>query len=193
MNIKHSKEDIIKTGMNLFRLKGYHHTGTKEIIGEAGISRGSFYNFFKDKDDFGVQVLDYYTKWTSDYLEELLSDTDKSPMQRIIHLFTEFVNTYKEVNYKWGCLLVGMTQELAGINEVFTKASRKNFETLIDPLSDCIEEGQKKGEILNLWTPRQLAMNVLAGYNGSLILMKSGLNSEPLDAFLAQLEHSLKS
>lgn len=193
MNSKHSKEDVIKTGMNLFRLNGYHYTGTKEIIEAAGISRGSFYNFFKDKDDFGVQVLDYYTQWTADYLKELLADPTKTPLERVVYLFTEFIQTYKDVNYKWGCLLVGMTQELAGVIEIFTKAAYRNFELLISPLTDCISEGQGSGEITQIQSARQLAMTTLGGYNGALILMKSGLKEEPLDAFLQQLPYLLKA
>lgn len=191
MNIKHNKEDILKKGMLLFRMNGYHNTGTNKILRETGISRGSFYNFFKDKDDFGVQVLDYYTNSTTDYINELLSKKELNVKQRIIHLFEIFTESYTKVDYKWGCLLVGMTQELSGINSLFTEASGRNFEELTKPLANCIQEGQDLGLISKTQSSRSMALSIWGSYNGALILMKSGLNQEALDAFLEQLKRTL--
>ncbi|WP_299246323.1 TetR/AcrR family transcriptional regulator [uncultured Aquimarina sp.] len=188
MNIKHNKEDILRKGMELFRLNGYHNTGTNEIIKEAGISRGSFYNFFKDKDDFGIQVLDFYGVWSTDYMKQLLNDKKLNPKQRLINMFDEFVEGYKKENYKWGCLLVGMTQELGQINSAFTEACNRNFESFLNVFEPCIKEGQQDGTISKNEEARALAITVLSMYNGALVLMKSGLHHEPLTAFQGQLK-----
>ncbi len=193
MNIKHNKEEILKKGMLLFRMNGYHNTGTNEILQETGISRGSFYNFFKDKDDFGVQVLDYYTTNSVNYINEVLSKKELNPKQRIIHLFEIFIEGYTKVNYKWGCLLVGMTQELSGINELFKEATGRNFEEFIKPIAHCIQEGQDAGLINKDLNSRAMALSILGSYNGALVLMKSGLYQEPLDAFLEHLKKTLKA
>ncbi len=188
MNIKHNKEDVLKKGMELFRLNGYHNTGTNEILKETGISRGSFYNFFIDKDDFGIQVLDYYGVWSTNYMEEVLSDKRLNPKQRLIHLFDIFVQGYKRDNYKWSCLLVGMTQELGQIHPLFTDACHRNFESFVNVFQVCIEEGQKSGVISKKQEARGLTLTILSMYNGALVLMKSGMHHEPLEAFQKQLE-----
>lgn len=193
MNIKHNKEEILEKGVLLFRMNGYHNTGTSEILREAGISRGSFYNFFKDKDDFGVQVLDYYTADTTNYINKLLGKEELNAKQRIIHLFKIFTESYTKINYKWGCLLVGMTQELSVINELFTEATGRNFEELTKPLTNCIQEGQDAGLINKDQNARAMALSIWGSYNGALILMKSGLKQEALDAFLEQLKRTLKA
>ena len=188
MNIKHNKEDVLKKGMELFRLNGYHNTGTNEILNKTGISRGSFYNFFKDKDDFGIQVLDYYGVWSTDYMSEVLTDESLNPKQRLIHLFEVLVQGYKRDNYKWGCLLVGMTQEMGQINPLFTEACERNFEDFVSIFEKCIVEGQKSEQISKKQNSRGMALTILSMYNGALVLMKSGLHQEPLDAFLVQLK-----
>ncbi|GMN06457.1 hypothetical protein MTsPCn5_18460 [Croceitalea sp. MTPC5] len=192
MNVKHSKDDVLKAGMELFRLNGYHNTGTNEILKSAGISRGSFYNFFKDKDDFGAQVLDYYGVWSTDYMKELLRDKRLNPRKRLIHLFDIFVQGYKRDNFKWGCLLVGMSQEVGQINPKLTEACSTNFENFIDVFQVCIVEGQNDGTVSTAQDARSLTIAMLAMYNGALVLMKSGLHEEPLIAFQNQLELMLK-
>ena len=62
MGYKHQAEDIINTGMELIRTKGYHNVGINEILKASNIPKGSFYNFFESKEDFARQVVAYYGK-----------------------------------------------------------------------------------------------------------------------------------
>ena len=43
------KLQITEAGLKLFSEKGYHNTNTKEIAAEAGVSVGTFYAYFEDK------------------------------------------------------------------------------------------------------------------------------------------------
>ncbi len=53
------KQDIIQSGYELFYDKGYGVTGISEITEKIGIPKGSFYNHFKSKEEFGIAVLDF--------------------------------------------------------------------------------------------------------------------------------------
>ena len=37
----------------MFMEQGYHGTGIQEVVDKVGIPKGSFYNYFKSKEDFG--------------------------------------------------------------------------------------------------------------------------------------------
>ncbi|MFZ1037037.1 MAG: TetR/AcrR family transcriptional regulator, partial [Smithella sp.] len=54
------KQELIAVGAKLMHLKGYNDTGVQEILDKAGLPKGSFYNYFKNKEDFGLLVIDYY-------------------------------------------------------------------------------------------------------------------------------------
>ncbi|NDV22356.1 TetR/AcrR family transcriptional regulator [Desulfovibrio sp. JC022] len=58
---KEKKRRIIVAGMKLFSEKGFHRTGVTELAGEAKVSVGSFYSYFKDKKDLLNQVSEAYT------------------------------------------------------------------------------------------------------------------------------------
>ncbi|MEM8907389.1 MAG: TetR/AcrR family transcriptional regulator [Bacteroidota bacterium] len=193
MNIKHSKEAILKIGMELFRTNGYNKTGTNEILKAAGISRGSFYNFFKDKEDFGLQALKYYTDGAVDFMEQILTDQSRSPLKRIRFMFTDFIATYKSLEFKWGCLLAGMSLELGRVNENFEEATLEEYRRYVEVLEKCIKEGQKVGEIRKDYSGKKLAIYTFSSYNGALVMMKAGMGSEPLDNFLKQGLAYLKS
>ena len=46
MGYKHDKEDILAVGYDVLRKNGYHNVGINQILKEAGVPKGSFYNFF---------------------------------------------------------------------------------------------------------------------------------------------------
>lgn len=55
------KNSLTEAGKNLFAMKGYHGTNTKEIAREAGVSVGTFYAYFTDKGGLFREIVeDYY-------------------------------------------------------------------------------------------------------------------------------------
>ena len=46
------KTKIIKAGLDLFYKKGFYNTNTVEIAKIIGVSIGTVYSYFKDKEDY---------------------------------------------------------------------------------------------------------------------------------------------
>jgi len=55
-----TKEKVLDTAYQLFCKKGYYNTTTNEIAKVAGVSIGSLYSYFKDKDTIFLEILDRY-------------------------------------------------------------------------------------------------------------------------------------
>lgn len=51
---------IIDKSVELFAEKGYHATSAQEISGKFGIAKGSFYNYFKSKEELLVSIFKYF-------------------------------------------------------------------------------------------------------------------------------------
>lgn len=57
---KAKKEHILKSASRIFALYDYSSINISELADEAGISRGSFYLYFKDKDDCFNSVIELH-------------------------------------------------------------------------------------------------------------------------------------
>lgn len=69
---------ISEVGLNLFLAKGYHATTLDEIAAEAGISRRTFFYYFKSKDDI---LLGYIAEFVEALKTEIInSATSHSPL-----------------------------------------------------------------------------------------------------------------
>ncbi|RPF54134.1 TetR/AcrR family transcriptional regulator [Aquisalibacillus elongatus] len=54
------KQQIIESSIKLFAKKGFHSTSVQQIVNEANVAKGSFYNYFESKEDLMVSIYDYY-------------------------------------------------------------------------------------------------------------------------------------
>lgn len=52
------REEILDAAERIFASKGYNETGIADIAAELGIGHGTFYRYFENKSDIGIQVLD---------------------------------------------------------------------------------------------------------------------------------------
>ena len=53
-----SRERLVAVATELFGERGYHQTGTEEIVRRSGVTRGSLYHHFEDKTALFEEVFD---------------------------------------------------------------------------------------------------------------------------------------
>ncbi len=64
MKADERKEAILKCAIRLFSNQGYYQTHISDIINEAQIARGTVYQYFNNKDDIFITIVDtFYDKW----------------------------------------------------------------------------------------------------------------------------------
>lgn len=71
-------DKILDTALKLFCEKGYYNTTTNEIAKEAGISIGSLYSYFKDKDTIFLEILQSYHQNFLFIFEDIKSEVSDS-------------------------------------------------------------------------------------------------------------------
>lgn len=67
-----TKDRILKVGIDILSKKGYNNVGLKEILALANVPKGSFYHYFKSKEDFGIQVISKYSSVGLCFLSSIL-------------------------------------------------------------------------------------------------------------------------
>lgn len=105
------KTKIIKAGLDLFCEKGFYHTNTVEIANVAGVSTGTVYSYFKDKQDIYIASFEYFL---DSYLRPLLDELATLPKpvdtQTLINKCIDlFINLY--VNSKQTINELGLMQQ----------------------------------------------------------------------------------
>ncbi len=158
------RDKIIIAGLAVIHEGGFHGVGIQDIVDRAGVPKGSFYNHFKSKDSFGLEVLDFYWKKNAE-TRAVLRDSGVPALIRIEH-YLEAVG-YDEK----GCLIGNFSSELAG-SEVFRPRLSELFKLWAADLAACILDGQKDGTVRKDDSAKSLAEFVIGSLEGAILKAK---------------------
>lgn len=181
MKRKIHREDIVKAGLDLMFQDGYHATGIKDITEKVQIPKGSFYNHFSSKEDFGLEVVKNYCDNGLKMYTSFFLDPNYEPIDRIENFFNALIESYtNELNFKLGCIMGNFSIEMSDVNERFRELLDEEFNRLEKVIESCIEEGQKGGSISSELNSKNLASFLLNSWHGAMLRMKSTANDQPL-------------
>jgi TetR/AcrR family transcriptional regulator, transcriptional repressor for nem operon len=178
------KQDIIQSGHDLFYEKGYGVTGISEITEKIGIPKGSFYNHFKSKEEFGVAVLDYYLENYLNQLKEVLLNKKNSPLTNLKKFFVNYIEIQENVYHSTrGCLLGNFAIELADVNTVFQEKIKAGFENIMAIFVTCLENAKELEEVNGDMDTKQVANFIFNSWQGAMLRMRAEKTTEPLNNF----------
>ena len=85
-----TRQHILDIGGRIIHHKGYAATGLQEILSAAGVPKGSFYFYFKSKEEFGLALVDHYRAWLAEETGPILRDETLPPLARLARFFLWF-------------------------------------------------------------------------------------------------------
>ena len=174
-----TKQKIIQAGAQIIHRKGYNHTGIQEVLKAAGVPKGSFYFYFKNKEDFGLHVIDFFNNMLLEMVEPVISNKNISPVQRLENLFDMFIEMFKTLNYTCGCPIGNLSQEMGDLSPEFSAKLTESVKLMVQMYKDILDEAKNKGQINKCINTRETADFIVSSWHGSLIRMKivKGLES----------------
>lgn len=181
---KDTRNLLIEKGLEIFLTKGFNNTGIQEVLKEVGVPKGSFYHFFKSKDDFGLQVIEAYSERSKEHMESIFSDASVPPIERIRNFFDSALEKMRDSGFRGGCLIGNFSQEMGDLCPVFEKKLESKIRTMVSHIADCLDEAKKAGTMKNTQSSQELAEFLVDGWQGALLRMKVAKSERPLLVFL---------
>ncbi|MEJ2621742.1 MAG: TetR/AcrR family transcriptional regulator [Candidatus Thiodiazotropha sp.] len=187
-----TKADLIRSGMEVLTEKGYSATGIDEILRRVGVPKGSFYHYFKNKDAFGAELIENYANFFAHKLDKSLGDQSLSPLQRLIAFIDQATERMAEYQFKRGCLVGNLGQEMGALPEAFRKQLIEVFESWQQRLERCLKEAKKAGEISPKTDCKTAAYLFWTGWEGAVLRAKLERRPTALQCYAQFFINSLK-
>jgi TetR/AcrR family transcriptional repressor of nem operon len=191
---KHSKQHVIEVGESLFRVNGYHNTGTEDVMREADYPRSSFYYHFKSKEGFAQEVLMHYGEKLSAFYADILRNTSiGNAYERLLYLFDSLVQNAENSKFTSESLIQKMAIECAGYNEGIRKAANDQLIRIVSVLAECITEGWKDKSIQSNLSARDLALCLQSQYYGAYSVGRLQMNAQAMKRMMVALLSKYKA
>jgi len=185
---------LLEAGRDIMLEKGYTNTGIQEVLNSVGVPKGSFYHYFESKEDFALKIIEYTDQINSAKFLQLLNNSAVSPLNRLKNFCKDKKKMLTEHGCRKGCLVGNLSQEMADQSELLRKALDAVMTRWKETFTQCISEGQKKGEINDAWPAEKMAELFLSGWEGAIMRTKSLKSIEPINTFVdLMFNHILKS
>lgn len=147
---KDTKQKLINTAKDLIGASSYTAVGVAEICKQAGVNKGSFYHFFKSKEELAIEALEDSFKEHESELNEIFAE-NKTAMQQLDSLTETFYKNQKEEFIKngkvCGCPAVNLGSEMASQNEHFSESIRQIIQRYEDKSAGLVQKFINEGLI----------------------------------------------
>ena len=180
---QNTKLQILNAGRDLVLKQGFNYTGISQILKRVGIPKGSFYHYFKSKEDFGLQLIELDRQEHENLEERFFEDSSLPHVNRLRALYRFKATEFKEQGFKGGCLAGNLAQEMASESPEFRKVLQENFERWRKVWLQCLQQAEQAGEISPLMPVEELVEFFLFALEGAILRAKVTQCMEPLDLF----------
>lgn len=186
---KNTREKLVNTAQDLIGASSYASVGVAEICKQAGVNKGSFYHFFKSKEELALEALDKTKQEIAAKLDNVFYSNKPAivKLDEFIECFyNHLVEDFEKHGKVLGCPAVNLGSEMATQNQHFCDSVNnifKHFNVYFTSLAqDFKTEGlvdedadpQILGKLIHTYI---LGVKVIAKIENSPLILRQQLKS----------------
>jgi TetR/AcrR family transcriptional repressor of nem operon len=182
-----TRERLLDQGVAMLMEHGYHGTGLQDLLSSVQVPKGSFYNYFSSKEEFGAEVVQHYIEPFIRQLGDYLSRPELDALSAMKRYFCDLIAELERRQFKGGCLLGNLIGEIGDTNETCMAALRDAFHRYRDKYTEGLARAQAEGTIRADLSAELMADLLADGLQGALLRMKVEQSVRPLEVCLSHL------
>ncbi|WP_336965227.1 TetR/AcrR family transcriptional regulator [Chryseobacterium contaminans] len=190
-----TKQFIIEKTATLFNTKGYNATSLSDITQATGLTKGSIYGNFENKDQVAIEVYKYNAALLSKIMSHSLGDQYPTSTEKL-HAFVAFYRkNWRSVFSNGGCPLMNAATEADDSFPVLKQYVQKSFTLWTEKITAVIVQGQKNNELKDSVNADEYAALFIMLIEGGILLSKTMDNekflNQALDKVKDMIDHEL--
>ena len=179
-----SRASMVRSAASLIRTRGVNATSFSDVLADSGAPRGSIYHHFPDGKE---QLAGDAIRWTSD---RVLAHQRGCRATTPAGVLDCFIDMWRQVvlasGGAAGCVVAGVAIDTVAGDRPLIDVVRATFRSWVDLLTEQLVAVGVPGR-----RAARVALAVVAGMEGALILCRAEGNSVPLETVAAELKRLL--
>jgi AcrR family transcriptional regulator len=183
------RNEILDTAEKLFHTKGYEKCTVNDILKEVAIAKGTFYYYFKSKQEVLDAIVARYTEIVVNRVGEIIDRGDLSPQEKLLSAFMSM-----NINNQVGSEILEEMHKTENAL-LHQRALSQMISTLAPALATIVEEGVEK----KVWNCRYPLQGMQIFLAASLTLTDEGIFEQDaasqkkiMEALIGMLEKMLE-
>jgi len=187
-----TRQFIIQKAAPIFNKKGIAGTSLSDLTDATGLTKGSIYGNFKDKDEVAVCVFQYNFDNLSVYLKSFM-DKEATNIGKLLSIPKAYRKLYKTMIEYGGCPILNTGAEADDTHQALCRMTAEAIKMLRKNVAKLIQAGKQSGEFhscLDVEKMADITMSLIEG--GSILSKITGKETYMMNS-LEQIENLIHS
>lgn len=167
-----TKQFIIEKTAPIFNMKGYSGTSMSDITEATGLTKGSIYGNFENKDEVAIAAFKFNVKRLQDTFAREI-EKQKTFKNKLL-VYPRLYSDYYDLRVtQGGCPIINTATEADDTHPVLRKKVENTILAWRDKLADLIQQGITAGEFkAQPIDPERTALTIIAIIEGAVMIAK---------------------
>jgi len=190
--MSNTKNHIIEVASGLINLRGFNNTSVDAVLQASGVKKGSFYYYFKSKEDLGYAIIESHLRRFSDHVLGKAFSGKKDALMELEDFLDIILELHRQRNCSGGCLMGNMAMEMSDIHEGFRRKFQEVFEDWRIRVAGVLQKAKISGQFNDHMDSTRLAQFVVAGVEGGILLSKVKKDIKVLENCFKELKTHIR-
>jgi len=168
-----TKTKLLDTAMHVIRAKGYTATTVDDICVAAGLTKGSFFHYFRSKEQLAVEAAQHFADMAAGLFSTAPYQQIADPLDRLLGYIDFRTAILQGELADFTCLLGTMVQEAYDTHPQIRAACDQHISEHAMTIQQIIEQAKAKYAPDAEWSAESLAFYTQAVLQGGYILAKA--------------------
>lgn len=188
---EHTRQFIIEKTASLFNKNGYAGTSLSDMTYATGLTKGSIYGNFKNKEEVAIEVFKHNSGVLAKKMETAIA-AQRNNYNKLL-AFTDFYRTnWNSLLEKGGCPLLNSSTEMDDALPFMKATVQQSFQRLAKRITDIIDSGIDQGEFRKQLNSSDYASQFIILIEGGILLAKTFENPAHLNLALDRVVKIIK-
>nr|WP_293833731.1 TetR/AcrR family transcriptional regulator [uncultured Arsenicibacter sp.] len=178
-----TRQLIIEKTAGIFNTKGYAGTSLSDLTDATGLTKGSIYGNFENKEEVALACFDYNLAKISTAVQQLISGAGSFTDKLLVYVQAYHSMTGIEFP-EGGCPILNTAVDADDTNNLLKDRAAKAILVWKKQLIDLIRGGMDAGEFSADTHPEQLALSIIALIEGGIMIAKATNSPNSLNKVL---------
>ncbi len=190
-----AKKKFLDAAQKLMIKKGFAATSLDDLCKLAGLTKGSFFHYFKSKEDLGKAVLERFCSSSQKMMQDCGcgSKKENDPLKRVYGYIDAVVGSLRDKGGDQGCLLGAFATELADTHPQIRDLCDRGFEGWAKVLKKDLKEAKDRYASRKDVDVDGLAEHMIAIVEGAQILARAKKDRKVIERNMVHLKKYLQS
>lgn len=166
-----TRQFIIEKTAPIFNRKGYAGTSLTDLTEVTGLTKGSIYGNFENKDEVALASFDYNFSKVTDYLKNKILKTENA-IERLLVYPQVYGNFLKIPFLQPGCPILNTSTEADDTHPLLKEKAAAALAFWKESLENQIKRGIARNEIKKDTKPQEIAVIMMTLIEGAIMQAK---------------------